>query len=145
MFRVINGKRYDTEKAQKVAEAYSSLGRTDFGYWEEELYRKRTGEFFLYGWGGPASGYSKSIGVNEWSGGEKIRPLTIEEAMEWAEKHLEGEEYEEIFGEVTETDEKKTVALSLSLAAIDKMKRSAAAAGVSFSDYVEELIMNAEK
>lgn len=141
MKKIINGRRYDTEAAEKVAEAYSNLARNDFGYWEEELYRKRTGEFFLYGWGGPASRYSKSAGLNSWSGGEKIRPLTIEEAQKWAEENLDGDEYEEIFGEVTELEEKKTVALSLSLAAIDQMKRKAAADGITFSEYVERLIL----
>lgn len=141
MKKIINGKRYDTEAAEKVAEAYSNLARNDFGYWEEELYRKRTGEFFLYGWGGPASRYSKTAGLNSWSGCEKIRPLTIEEAQKWAEENLDGDDYEAIFGEVTELEEKKTVALSLSLAAIDQMKRKAAAEGITFSEYVERLIL----
>ena len=90
MKKIINGRRYDTEAAEKVAEAYSNLARNDFGYWEEELYRKRTGEFFLYGWGGPASRYSKTAGLNSWSGGEKIRPLTIEEAQKWVRRDLRG-------------------------------------------------------
>jgi len=143
MKKIINGKRYDTDTAEKVAAAYSRLARNDFGYWEEELYRKRTGEFFLYGWGNAASRYSVSAGLNSWSGGEKIIPLTIEEAQEWAEKNLDGDEYEEIFGEVIETDEKKTVALSMNVGAIEVLKRKASAAKMPLSVYVEQLILNA--
>ncbi len=143
MKKVINGRRYDTETAEKVAEAYSRLARNDFGYWEEELYRKRTGEFFLYGWGGPSSRYSVSSGLNSWSGGEKIIPLTIEEAQKWAERNLDGDEYAAIFGEVIETEEKKTVSLSLNVGAIEALKRKAAAEKISLSEFVERLILKA--
>lgn len=102
MKKIINGKKYDTETATKKASAYASCSMSDFGYWEEELYQKRTGEFFLYGHGGPASKYSVTVGQNEWSGGEKLIPLSMEAAQKWAEKHLDGDEYEEIFGEVEE-------------------------------------------
>ena len=46
--------------------------------------------------------YAVSSGNNSWSGGAKILPMSREAAMEWAEEHLEAEEYEAIFGEVTE-------------------------------------------
>jgi|LSQX01.3.fsa_nt_gb hypothetical protein len=101
MKKIINGKRYDTSTAKLVGKAsYSNRG--DFAYWSEELYLKRTGEFFIYGEGGPLSRYSRSTGQNQWSGGEKIIPLSIREAQEWAEEHLDGDEYEAIFGEVDE-------------------------------------------
>ena len=63
---------------------------------------KKTGEFFLYGEGGPWSKYSRRISQNEWGGGEEIRPLTLQEAQKWAEKHLDADEYEQVFGEVEE-------------------------------------------
>ena len=101
MKKIINGKRYDTNTAKLVGET-SYSNRRDFAYWSEELYQKRTGEFFLYCEGGPASKYSKATGQNQWSGSEKIIPLTISEAQEWAEKYLDADEYESIFGEVEE-------------------------------------------
>ena len=104
MKKIINGKRYDTNTAKLIGEA-SYINRTDFHYWTEELYQKRTGEFFIYGKGGPASRYSRSTGQNSWSGGEKIIPLTINEAKEWAEKYLDGDEYEELF----QVEEDKTL------------------------------------
>lgn len=104
MKKIINGKRYDTGTAKFIGEA-SHSNRTDFAYWSEELYQKRTGEFFIYGEGGPASKYSRSTGQNQWSGGEKIIPLTIKEAKEWAEKYLDADEYEILF----EVEEDKTL------------------------------------
>ena len=139
MKKVIDGKRYDTGTAKKMgADGYSN--RRDFNYWYETLYRKSTGEFFLYGEGGPASKYAETIGQNEWSGGEKIIPLTIESAKKWAEDHLDADEYEAIFGEVEETATKRTVTFSLSEAVIEKIKRGAAEAGIPMSEYIERLV-----
>lgn len=43
---------YNTESATTVAEWCNNLPRSEFDYCEETLYRKRTGEYFLYGEGG---------------------------------------------------------------------------------------------
>lgn len=140
MKKIINGKRYDTDTAKECGTAYSKLGRRDFGYWEETLYQKRTGEFFLYGEGGPASRYAVSAGQNSWSGGEKIIPLSAQNAMMWAEEHLEADEYERIFGEVTEDESKKVVTYSLPVSTIEKVKRIAAEQGISLSEVIERAI-----
>ena len=101
MKKIINGKRYDTDTATLIGSA--SYGYpSDFEYWAEDLYRKKTGEFFLYGEGGPMSRYFRSTGQNQWSGGEEIRPLSLKEAQEWAEKYLDADEYEEVFGRIEE-------------------------------------------
>lgn len=97
MNKIIKGKRYDTETAKHIATAYSSYPVNDFSYWEEELYVKRTGEFFLYGWGNANSRYSQSVGQNSWTGGEKIQPLSYDAARKWAEDHLLADEFEKYF------------------------------------------------
>lgn len=104
MVKIINGKRYDTNTAKLIGET-SYSNRTDFAFWSEELYQKRTGEFFIYGEGGPASKYSRSTGQNSWSGGKAIIPLTLQEAKEWAESYLSAEDYESLF----EVEEDKTL------------------------------------
>lgn len=140
MKKIINGKRYDTDTAKKLASDWYS-NRTDFHYWEETLYRKNTGEYFLHGEGGPASKYAQSVGQNSWSGGEKIIPLSVENARKWAEDHLDGDEYEKIFGVIEETSsEKRTVAFSLTEAVIEKIKNGAATEGISMSEYVSRLV-----
>lgn len=142
MKKIINGKRYDTDTAKAVGEAgYSHRG--DFSYWAETLYRKNTGEYFLYGAGGPMSRYAVTTGQNEWSGGEKIIPLNLENAKAWAEEYLDGDEYEKLFGAVEETGNKKAVTIMLSESAITAAKNASVAAGVSMSEYIESLIRNA--
>ncbi len=101
MKKIINGKKYDTDTARFIGYAgYSHPG--DFGFYVEHLYRKRTGEYFLHGIGGAMSKYARKIGLNEWSGGEEIIPLSLEEARKWAEEHLNADEYELAFGKIEE-------------------------------------------
>lgn len=138
MKKIINGRRYDTETAKAIG--YDDyLYPNDFGYWAETLYRKNTGEFFLYGTGGPASKYAESIGMNQWSGGSKIIPLSVEAAQKWAEEHLTADEYEKIFGEVGE-EEKRTATFSLPEGVIELIKRGAAEKGLKLSEYVAECV-----
>lgn len=99
MKKIINGKKYDTETAQQVG--YWTNGARGFGWMEERLYKKKTGEFFLYGEGGPMTKYAQHQD-NLTTGGEKIEPLTEDMAKLWSENHLDGDEYESIFGEVEE-------------------------------------------
>lgn len=102
MKKIINGKKYNTETAKKMGCWSNDYSHRSFNFCEESLYRKKTGEYFLYGIGGPMSRYSQPCGQNTWSGGSKIIPMTAAEAMEWVEEHLTADEYEEIFGEVEE-------------------------------------------
>lgn len=139
MKKIINGKRYDTETAKEVA-CDSYLYPRDFHYWSETLYRKNTGEYFLHGEGGPMSRYAESTGQNQWSGGEKIIPLSIEAAQAWAEEHLDANEYEEIFGTVEESAEKKTVSFSLPEGIIEMIKQEAPKHNLTMSDYIVEAV-----
>ena len=102
MKKIINGKKYNTETAKEIGCWSNNYYCNDFNYCKETLYRKQTGEYFLYGHGGAMSKYSQSCGQNTWSGGSEIIPMTETEAREWAEEHLDCDEYEEIFGEVEE-------------------------------------------
>lgn len=102
MKKIINGKMYNTETAKALGTAYSNAPVNSFEYWEETLYKKKNGEYFLHGHGGPTSRYAEYTDVNTWSGGEKFTPLTETEAMKWAERYLSAEEYCDIFGEPEE-------------------------------------------
>lgn len=139
MKKVIKGKRYDTETAQ-IMGTYDKGLPTDLGYICETLYRKTTGEFFLHGEGGAYTKYAKATGQNSWRGGELIIPLSVEAAKEWAEEHLDGDEYEKIFGEIEETGEKKMISLTLPVGTIEAIKRGAAEEQMSLSDYVASVI-----
>ena len=141
MNKIINGKRYDTDTAKELAWDASNEGRNDFHFWKETLYQKRTGEFFLYGEGGAMSRYAERIDQNSWSGGSQIIPLTVEAAKKWAEEHLDGDEYEELF-ELTEDESKRTVTFSLPENAIESLTRMAAEAGINKSEMLTRLILS---
>ncbi len=97
MKQIINGKTYNTETAERLA-SDSYLYESDFRHWCEALYRKKTGEFFLSGSGGPMSHYSVSLGNNSWGGGSAITPLSEQQAKNWMEKHGSVNQYENVFG-----------------------------------------------
>ena len=68
MRKIINGRKYDTETAECVGEMASTYNFNDGYYYWEELYRKRTGEFFLHGAGNGLSPYAQSVGMGSTSG-----------------------------------------------------------------------------
>ena len=69
---------------------------------------------------------------------------TYAEATEWAEKHLDGDEYEQIFGAVVEDESKKTAAYSLSVTAIEVLRRMAQEQGKSASEILDAMILAAK-
>ena len=140
MKKIINNKAYDTETAKELGSWSNIADYGNFSQFSETLYRKKTGEFFLYGEGGPMTKYAAAEGSNSWRGGSRIMPLSFQEARAWAEEHLGGEEYEAIFGEVVEDDSRVQVCYSLSAQAAETVKRRAAEMGISASAYVESLI-----
>ena len=101
MKKIINKKLYDTETTKKLGFWSNGHSYGDFSYMEEALYQKKTGEFFLYGYGGALTGYAKRTGDSRGEG-EKITPLSVDEAKEWAEDHLDADEYVNIFGDMEE-------------------------------------------
>lgn len=137
MMKIIDGKKYDTETATFVADHCHS-NPSDFRHYSEDLYRKRTGEYFLYGEGGPSSRYAVSAGNNAWRGGEKIIPLTIDAAKKWAEEHMDGEAYEKEFGIVEEDEDKRAVTISITGIAHNALKAAAQERGISMSAVIEE-------
>lgn len=144
MKKIISQKRYDTETAKKCGAWESTPYKTDFHWYQETLYQKKTGEFFLHGEGNAASKYAESIGNNTWAGGEELIPLSYKAAQEWAEQNLSGDEYERIFGEVTEDETKTFVTLSLPTHAVTKLKQLAAKTGKTQADIVADLILHDE-
>lgn len=137
MRKVINSKKYDTDTAELIGSWHNNFEIRDFSHCSESLYRKKTGEYFIHGEGGPSSKYAENIGQNEWSGGEKIMPVGYAEAKKWAEENLDADEYEAEFGEVAEDDSKVAVSLSISSSVYESVKREAAKLGVTISSYVE--------
>lgn len=141
MKKIINGKMYNTETATYLGGWSNDAPTSDFTHIEEELYQKRTGEFFLYGFGGAMTKYAVSQGQNSWSGGSSIIPLSYESAMKWAEEKLNADDYERIFGEIPDNNEEAvSTTITLSASTFERAKREASKLGLSFSALVEKAL-----
>ena len=142
MKRIIDGKRYDTSTAEEIATATHGY-RREFSYYEETLYCKRTGEYFLYGYGHGESKYAKQV-LGAWGPGEDIIPMTYEQARQWAEVSLDAEEYEREFGEVPESEgEDVVLSVRVSPATRERLRRMAAGSGRSQGDLLDEIVARA--
>lgn len=141
MKKVIRGRVYDTTTARNVYETDNGLCYNDLYYVNETLYCKKTGEYFLHGDGGAGTGYAKHYGTTS-VGAEDIVPLTYNEAKQWAEEHMDGDEYIKEFGDPEADYTSKIMSISLTQKAIDKVKREAQKQDRSVSKIIEELIEN---
>lgn len=139
MKKIINGKLYNTDTAKELA-TYESGAVSDNSHYIEMLYRKRTGEYFLYGEGGPASRYAEqAYGDNAFTSGEGIVPLTLNGAEKWAEKNLEADEYESIFGAVGEGSQ-KDIHIQIDGKLGQKLEAKVAESGLSQKDIITQAL-----
>lgn len=142
MKKYFNSKVYDTDTAKLLAE-YEHSYKSQFDWYKEQLYRKRTGEFFLYGEGHAASPYCTYSTDGGRDPGEKICPLTYEEARKWAEQKLEADDYDKIFG-IPEEDEGKTqVLIRMQQSTLAILKDAATKESATMSAIVERLVREA--
>lgn len=138
MKKIINGAKYDTATAKMLGEWSNGCYTNDFNYCSEDLYRTKSGKYFLHGEGGANSKYSRSVGNNSWTGDSVIEPITRATAMEWAEEHLDGDEYEAIFGTVEDGTEQLNIIIPAALKA--KLWELAEQRKTSISALVEEVL-----
>ena len=101
MKKIIDGKMYNTDTAKAIS-IWNDGQYGGFNYIEETLFKKRTGEYFLYGFSGALGKYREQVDTNSWSGGSKIIPYTETEAKRWLEKYGTADEYIAEFGEPEE-------------------------------------------
>jgi hypothetical protein len=99
MKSIINGFRYDTDKAELIGEASHGYAG-DFSRWQAGLYRtKRARRFFLAGSGGPMTTWGRNVDQHTMTSGEGIRVMSKEDALAWAEQNLSTEQIEAGFAE----------------------------------------------
>lgn len=140
MKRIIKGKVYDTATAKELGWWENIQDVRNFNHFSETLYRKRTGEFFLYGKGGPSTKYSQRVDQNCWSGGEDIIPISVDNAQAWVEDHLDAEDYEKIFGTVDEDAEDILLTFKAPASLDKKLTDKATVLGISKSELLRQLI-----
>ena len=101
MKKIIDGRMYDTDTAKLLTGWDNGLDCTSFDWLEEDLYLKRTGEYFIFGRGGAATRYSDQCG-RTYSAGWSITPVSDAEARVWCERHCGADTYIAIWGEPAE-------------------------------------------
>lgn len=143
MKKIIDGRRYDTDTAEEIAIAKHGY-KNEYSYYEETLYCKRTGEYFLYGYGHGKSRYAKRS-LDGWGPGEDIIPMTYEQARKWAEENLEADEYEAEFGPTSEDGgEDVVLSVRVSPATREILRRLSKKTGRSQGDILDEIVARAE-
>jgi hypothetical protein len=144
MRKIINGRTYNTETSKCIGEWNNGCYGSDFRACSEVLYKNTKGAYFLHGEGGPMSKYAVHHG-NETSGSEEIIPMTYEEAREWAEEHLDADEYEAEFGEAEEAEgdltTRERVNLTLDSGIMANLRKLSESSGVPMSKMVDKAIL----
>ena len=101
MKKIIDGKMYNTETAARIGCWSNGCYQSDFNYYSEDLYKKKTGEYFLHKEGGALSCMAEYSGSG-YSSGESIKQMHESSAKVWCMSKLDADEYESIFGAVEE-------------------------------------------
>lgn len=138
MKKIIDGAVYNTETAKELGSLHN--GSRGFAWSKETLYRTKSGKYFLHGEGGPQTQYGDWHG-NTGSDGERIRPMSPQEARQWAEEKLEADEYAALFGEPDEAaDGREALNLTVPAEIKRKLLEMRERTGKSISQIIVELV-----
>jgi hypothetical protein len=137
MYKVIHGKKYNTDTAKLLGTWRAEVSSTDYKYFEEYLYRTKSGNFFIYGEGGPDSPYRQQVEYNTWKGSESIIPISFEQAKIWAEEHLDSDEYKAIFGSVKLAS---NATLTISAGALKRLRQIQSQSGKTLKAIIDEML-----
>lgn len=134
---------YDTDTARKIAERKSASFNTDESF-RETLFRKKGGEFFLFGEGGKESKYRKAT-AKGYINGQKIIPLTYKEADNWLKQASTTNPklkplYKRIF-DISDAESKKVaVTFRVKQATKNKIEKIATIMNVHQGDVIDNLL-----
>ena len=92
MIKVIDGKRYNTETAEKVFGYWNGCSASDFSYRTKTLYRTKNGAWFLHHKGGARTDMAVSVGNNGTGGSEDIEPVNGDDAFGFLQAHSDAKE-----------------------------------------------------
>ena len=145
MRKVINGRTYNTATSKVIGGWDNGRSYNDFEYCKETLYKNTKGAYFLVGKGGGNSKYGEWHG-NSGGPGEELKPMTTTEAQEWAEEHLDVDEYEEEFGiqeEAAPSDltTRERVNMTIDTGIMAKLRAHSAETGVPMSRLLDKAIL----
>lgn len=101
MKKVINRKKYDTEKAEWIHGWSNGFDSSNFRFEYESLYRTAGGNLFLHVEGGGKTVHATQCGDGT-GPGEDIVAVSREEAIDWLESHDGAEAIEKHFADAVE-------------------------------------------
>lgn len=97
---IVDGVVYATERDELLAAMEKKTSEIDMYAWGEALYRNASGDFYLYCHGTPYSRYGSSrTSRNCFAQGEQIKPLSLDEAHEWAQRYMDEPELAGLFSD----------------------------------------------
>lgn len=137
MKKIINGKQLNTDTAKLIGEWDNGYQFTDFSYCYENLHLTRSGVYFLHYGGNANSCYGVWHG-NSGGSGEGIKVLSYDQARQWAEEHLNAENYTAHFEVVS--DNQVSLGCLITEAANAKIRRLASQNGVTLGEMVTKII-----
>lgn len=106
--KLIKGKRYDVDRAVELIRWEDKEGEQ-----KETLYRKKTGELFIY-----RERYDTLLNTKL---KPEYAPLDIKTAKKWVEKRFDKETVDKLFNVQKEDDKKKTISCTLSEGCLKQM------------------------
>lgn len=139
MIKQIRGRKYDTERATVVGTVRPMASDMhEVQHIEKTLYRKRTGEYFLYS-------VKKDVENNGSSPAWNIEPMTPLEAERWAKKNFKKEDFIVAFPPEGEgSGARVTTSISLKRENYEKVKELAMRANMPLSKFLDRVIQNLE-
>lgn len=140
MKKIIGNKVFDTDTAQLIKRADHDNITSGEGKCKQSLYRKRTGDYFLYVSGARTDTFHNlHLDAQTHDRERHIYPLTYEQAKLWAEKEMTADEWLEVF-EPVEDDSLCALNLTLSASAVSKFRLAAQRQQISQRELMERLI-----
>ncbi len=121
MKKIIDGVGYDTKKAIFLGQLRSRFSKEDIRWSVTELYRVRSGKYFLYGSGGPGSPYS--VWDNESDAhidGEAILPMPQYDVLTWAEEYLPDDKLKSVIKDIRQEAKRQNIEIPTNLKTASK-------------------------
>jgi hypothetical protein len=97
MKKIINGKTFNTETAERI-DSFFNYANRDAEEYGETLYLTKNGTYFIHAKGGPYSAAADRSCPGRLSWGQFIKPLSEDEARSWMETHSDTDSYHSRWG-----------------------------------------------
>ena len=91
MIKIINGKRYSTDKATSIFFHDNGHYANDFSHRSKQLFRTQSGAWFVHHSGGAFSDMAKMYGSNR-GGSESIEPVNDDDAFGFLQAHSDDDD-----------------------------------------------------